>query len=241
MKTLLTIGNPKTQKGVALGYLTAILHLAPYKLAGAGNMCADASPGCIAGCLNLSGRGGIFKKGESTNAIQEARIRKTQALKNDRAAFLERLAHEIGLHVKRAHRLGLKPSVRLNGTSDLPWEGLAPELFKRFPEVLFYDYTKSLKRASSQAYGFTKAKLPSNYSLTYSRKETDSPKTLQALVARGVNVAVPFLNVPDTWEDMPVHDGDEHDLRFLDPKGVIIGLKAKGPARKDLSGFTVRN
>jgi hypothetical protein len=36
---------------------------------------------------------------------------------------------------------------------------------------------------------------------------------------------------------MSVVDGDADDLRFLDGRGVVVGLKAKGPAKKDTSGF----
>ena len=56
----------------------------------------------------------------------------------------------------------------------------------------------------------------------------------------GMNVAVVFESVPETYIGKTVVDGDDTDLRFLDPKGVVIGLKAKGRARKDTSGFVVR-
>ena len=38
---------------------------------------------------------------------------------------------------------------------------------------------------------------------------------------------------------MPVINGDKTDMRFKDPVGVIVGLKAKGKARKDTSGFVI--
>ena len=40
--------------------------------------------------------------------------------------------------------------------------------------------------------------------------------------------------LPETWEipgtgvALPVINGDEHDLRFLDPVGVFVALKFKG-------------
>jgi hypothetical protein len=46
--------------------------------------------------------------------------------------------------------------------------------------------------------------------------------------------------LPSTWLGFPVIDGDRHDARFLDPAGVIVGLRAKGLARVDTSGFTIR-
>ena len=74
---LLTTGNPKLMKGEKKGYLSFVLHLAPADLSGY-NVCPMASDGCRAACLNTAGRGGIFKPGTTTNAIQDARIRKTR-------------------------------------------------------------------------------------------------------------------------------------------------------------------
>ena len=236
MKGLLTIGNPKTEKGNGLGYLTAILHLAPATLAGVGNLCPWASPGCIAGCLNTAGRGGIIKRGETTNAIQQARIRRTRWLRSDRDGFVARLRKEIAAHVRRAQRHGLKPAVRLNGTSDIPWERLAPEMFAEFPDVRFYDYTKASHRMFEQR----NPGWPANYSLTFSRSEINGPEAVSVLRGGG-NVAVVFRDgLPDNWNGAPVVNGDAHDLRFLDPVGgFVVGLKAKGKARRDSSGFVV--
>ena len=38
-----------------------------------------------------------------------------------------------------------------------------------------------------------------------------------------------------------VVNGDESDLRFLDPRNSIVGLKAKGKAKKDTTGFVVNS
>jgi len=46
--------------------------------------------------------------------------------------------------------------------------------------------------------------------------------------------------MPNTYAGAPVVDGDASDLRFLDPDGVVVGLKAKGDAKKDTSGFVKR-
>ena len=120
MTDLLTTSNPKTQKGVKYGWLSAIMHLAPSTSAGHGNMCPDASPECIRFCLNKAGRGGIFKKGEKTNAVQEARKWRTRQFVADPNFFWD-LDNEIDRHANKASRLGLKPCVRLNGTSDIDW------------------------------------------------------------------------------------------------------------------------
>jgi hypothetical protein len=55
------------------------------------------------------------------------------------------------------------------------------------------------------------------------------------------NAAVVFQTLPDTFLGLQVINGDEHDLRHLDPKGVIVGLLPKGrKAKRDTSGFVVR-
>lgn len=235
-RALLTLGNPKTAKGEGYGYLTAILHLAPASLASWEeqriNVCPNASPQCIALCLNTAGRGGIFRKGETTNAIQDARIRKTREFFADRSAFLARLAKEIAAHVRRARRNGLRPAVRLNGTSDLAWEGFALTLFEDFPDVVFYDYTKSARRMQAYLAG----DFPRNYSLTFSRSEENAEEVIAVLEAGG-NVAVAFdtkrgARLPESWAGIPVLDGDITDLRFTDTRGAIVGLRAKGRGRR---------
>lgn len=131
-------GNAKTIKGQASGYLTGILYLAPANLAGVGNLCPHASAGCLAACLFTAGRAGVYK------SINIARVMRTRLLHDQKKIFLSILEGEITAVIRRAEKLGLKPAIRLNGTSDLPWENLAPELFQKFLGVQFYDYTKRL-------------------------------------------------------------------------------------------------
>jgi hypothetical protein len=231
---LLTYSSSKIEKSnnAGGGYLTAIMYLAPYKLSGH-NVCSNASPGCIQGCLNLAGRGKF-------DNVQNARIKRTQWFYSDRKEFMTQLFKEIAAHVRKAHKLGLKPAVRLNGTSDLPWEKISHagnNPMHTFPEVTFYDYTKIVKRLSSNY------QLPPNYSLTFSRSEKSSNYSPAADVGyaleNGKNVAVVFHHVPEHYHGIRVIDGDKHDMRFLDPVGVIVGLKAKGKAKKDTTGFVV--
>lgn len=245
-RPLLTVGNPKTAKGEGHGYLTAILHMAPHTLAGVGNLCVWSTAGCRGVCLNKAGRGGIFRKGESTNAIQEARKRKARAFRANRAAFLAQLDREVTAHIRRSERNGLLPAVRPNGTTDLRWEKLAPELFANHPDVQFYDYTKSKQRvalsvlAKKSSNGF-----PANYDLTYSRTEHDSTEGLQAMLREGARVAIPYIGDKGY---LAAHrmgigrsvNGDAHDLTFLQPAGSVLLLAAKGPAKHDYSGFVVR-
>lgn len=233
MNSLLTVGNPKTAKGEAAGYFTAVLHLAPANVAGLGTVCPKATAGCMATCLNTAGRGGIFKAGETTNAVQEARKRRTVWLKSDREGFESELVISILRHTAQSKKLGLTPCVRVNGTSDLP--ALAHRMAETFPSVQFYDYTK-LPRAWER--------VRSNYHVTFSRSETNEAECLRAL-AHGLNVAVVFSTrrgkpLPATYLGRRVVDGDMSDLRFLDPQGVIVGLRAKGRARRDTTGFVVQ-
>lgn len=221
---LLTIGNAKTVKGEPLGYLTGILYLAPSNESGR-NVCPFASPGCIKGCLDDAGRAAIFP------AIHKARLRKTHWLTNDKQGFLAALRHDIILLQGNAKRQGMMPAVRINGTSDLA--ELADTMVQDFPRVQFYDYTKIPRPY---------LRVRHNYHLTFSLHESNLPHAIDAL-KHGVNVAVVFhvprgLPLPETFLDAPVLDGDVHDLRFLDGyKGSIIGLRAKGPAKKDSIGF----
>jgi hypothetical protein len=229
MFKLLSTANPKIQKGTEKGYLSFILHLAPSDLSGK-NTCPKATPGCAAACLNTAGRGGMFKRGENTNMIQKARIRKTNYFFHDRDAFMEDLVTDIMKAVNFARRKGLKPVFRLNGTSDLSWEKYptrygAENIFSQFPTLQFYDYTKVLGRKI--------ADLP-NYHLTFSAADGNDADVQKAL-AQGMNVTVVYDKIPEG-----VYSADEDDLRFLDPRVGIIGLKAKGRAKKDTSGFVKR-
>ena len=236
MPKLLTTSNPKTQKGVKYGWLSAIMHLAPSKASGLINVCKHASKECIRFCLNEAGRGGIFKKGETTNLIQEARKARTARYVVDRATFLGDLYKEITAHKKKATKLGLNACVRLNGTSDIDWcraTAYRGSLFDRFADVQFYDYTKDYGLMMEY---LTNPTFPDNYHLTFSRSEINDAKCDKVL-RNGGNVAIVFDRVPDTFRGRPVYNGDDSDLRFMDPIGVYVGLTAKGKLRREDSPF----
>jgi hypothetical protein len=235
---LLSIGNDaKTVKGEKLGVRTAILYMAPHTIAGRGNVCASATEACKSACLYTAG------KARYSN-VQAARINRTRAFFDDAAAFVDALAVEIAAHLAASTRSGMLPAVRLNGTSDIPWERVkgtdGRTLFELFPSVQFYDYTKHTGRYN----------LPPNYNLTYSYAEGRGREALAALRA-GRNVAVVFdakagrpdfvKFLADTADavEVPVIDGDASDARFMDPVGVVVGLKAKGAARSQASGFVI--
>lgn len=222
--------NAKTAKSIKFdNYLSSILHLAPSDVSGVINTCPWASAGCKAACLNTAGRGRF-------DSIQQARINKTKRLVQDRAAFLEDLFKDHVSLSRKAAKLGKNPVSRLNGTSDLPWHHIKikdnKNIFQLFPHVQFYDYTKDLKRLKA-----LHAMPISNYNVTFSCSESNWDECIEALKL-GFNVAVVFDSIPETYQGYEVINGDDHDLRFLDKQGgVIIGLKAKGKAKKDQSGF----
>lgn len=228
MFKLLSTANPKIQKGTKMGYLSFILHLAPADLSGR-ETCPKRTAGCTAACLNTAGRGGMFKRGENTNVIQRARIRKTQLFFNERDAFMLDLYKDIQKAIKFADKQGLTPVFRLNGTSDLSWEKYTVgttdmNLFQLFPTVQFYDYTKVLGRKVAQY---------KNYHLTFSKADGNDSDVAEALF-QGMSVVAVYDRIPPG-----VPSADETDLRFLDPRGVMLGLKAKGRAKKDTTGFVV--
>ena len=222
---LLTVGNTKTVKGEAMGYMTFIMHLAPSTLSGY-NTCPMASKGCAAACLNTAGRGRF-------TATQEARIRKTRWFFEDRPTFMAQLVKDIQAAIRKAERETMIPVFRLNGTSDIRWENIPVggrrNIMEMFPSQTFYDYTKLQNRVN----------LPSNYHLTFSRSE-ENYTAVDTMMAQGYNTAIVFDSLPAVYNGYKVIDGTETDLRFLDPKNVIVGLLAKGKAKKDLSGFTVQ-
>ena len=232
---LLTVGNPKVMKGMTQGYMTYILHLAPANLSGY-ETCPKRTAGCTAACLNTAGRGGMFKPG-GTNTIQEARKRKTRLFFENRIEFFDQLIDDIAAAIRQSKKKGLIPVFRLNGTSDLAFEKYdvtadGKNIFEMFPDVQFYDYTKILGR---------KVGAIKNYHLTFSAADGNDKDVAKA-IEQGYNVATVFglkktQPMPETYMGRTVFNGDDSDLRFLDPKGVVVGLYAKGRAKKDTSGF----
>jgi hypothetical protein len=224
-KSLLSSSNSKLEKGEKLGWLTLGLSLAPANLSGR-NLCPHASKGCTKACLFTSGHGRF-------DGVKNARLERSHFFLSRRAEFLAQLIAEIRKGEKAAAKKGMKLAVRLNVMSDLPWHNLIN--MADFPNVQFYDYTPNIKRALQWAAG----ELPANYHVTFSRKE-DNADAVQLAVEAGVNVATVFDAVPESYSGRPVVDGDVSDLRFLDQRGVIVGLKAKGDGKKDTSGFVIR-
>jgi hypothetical protein len=236
---LLGISSAKTRKGEALNFLTGILYLSPSTLSGVGNVCPWAGT-CKEACLNTSGRGAFSN-------VQKARIAKTRLFFSDQKAFLETLYLDCKSLIAKAKRLGMTPCVRLNGTSDLAFHRLTVPskgmtLMQLFPDVPFYDYSKSVKKALDNARGLHAP----NYTVVFSRDSVANETECHQVLSAGGNVSVVFRDsLPPTYWHRPVLDGDLHDLRFLDRRaragrsGYVVGLKAKGKAKRDVSGFVV--
>ncbi len=232
---LLGVGtNAKTIKGDGDEYLTAILYMTPYKVMVDGklfNSCSMAAmASCIDGCLYTAGRGAF-------NNVQTARQRKAEWFYRDRDSFMAQLVIDVAKFANYCRKRDIQPCIRLNGTTDIRWELIlidGKNIFERFPDVQWYDYTKIPNRKVSHL---------SNYHLTWSYSAAN-PKYEQyfdEVIRNGMSVAVVFrkpINLK-TWRGYKVVDGDKDDLRFLDPKQSIVALYAKGKAKKDNSGFVV--
>lgn len=215
--------SAKAQKCLAVRVLTRILYLTP------GVFCPFADS-CLSSCLgHTSGRMHMAD-------CYRARDQRTALYLEAQAAFLKRLQAEIMLHEVEACARQLQAAVRLNGTSDLPWERRHRQLFAAAPDTQFFDYTKIPVRMER----FLAGQMPPNYHLTFSAGDANGDQAKRILDAGG-NVAIVFWpELPPRWRGFPVLDGDAHDARFLDPAGAIVGLRAKGVARVDLAGFVVR-
>ena len=227
--------NPKAIKAIASGWLNGIHYMAPHKLAGVGNLCGDASEGCIALCLGQHSGAAVYYP-----AVIQSRIVKARRFMKNRQAYLRDMAHSIELAFRKSLKNDLKLCIRPNGSTDIAWEGIklnGVNLMQSFPEIQFTDYTKSFKRAIAHAQG----KLPKNYHLTFSHSEKNEAQCVEVLRAGG-NVAVVFASGrPALWNGFPTIDGDKHDLRHLDGQGVVVALTPKGhKAKRDTSGFVVR-
>ena len=233
-----TESNPKLVKGEKLGVLSKPHRFAPGRESGKWNLCASASPGCLIACLNTAGNP-IYLR-----AKLSARIQRTHAFMTMRKAYIALIAFELEALESKALKLGMIPAWRPNTTSDYPFQSVPltvngkphNSLIHYFSGIEAYDYTKIVKKSLQWAKGL----LPSNYHITFSKSEINDSCVDKVLRAGG-NVAVVFeKTLPGYYRGVPVINGDESDVRFMDSKGVIVGLKAKGLGKVDSSGFVVR-
>lgn len=236
-KNLLSISSDsKTVKGEKLGYLTGILYLAPANTT-AYNTCSMAvTAECSVACLYSAGRGAF-------NSVQQGRINKTIWYFEERATFMVQLYKNIMSLIVKAHKLGLIPLIRLNGTSDIRWENVPltidgvyyANIMSAFPTVDFYDYTKDVNRDN----------VPSNYDLTFSYSGVlKFQKYVNIALSKGMRIAAVFRSkdiIPNKFMGLDVIGGDNSDIRHVEPKNTIVALYAKGSAKKDMTGFVVDN
>lgn len=222
--------SAKMMKSYKRNVATYCLYLAPATLAGRTakgtriNVCPK-SQHCSKWCLNSSGhnKADILSHGDGKNStINQCRIKKTRLFYNDREKFMEIMIHEIDRSRKYAAEHGMEFSIRINGTSDL-----SPELFRyngknileMYPDVQFYDYTKVFNRTRLQG-------LYPNYDVTFSY-DGHNWEECEAYLQRGGKVAVVFDSetMPKTWRGYRVIDANGYDMRYMDPKGCIMGLE----------------
>lgn len=232
---LLSTINAKTVKGEKKGFKTYIMYLSPFTQNSKGiNLCSHASEGCAKACLFSSGAARFDR-------VQAGKVNKTEYFLGDRSAFLAQLDAEITKITAKHAKDNSNFAVRLNGTSDIRFEKFkirdGKNIFELHPTVQFYDYTKNYLRFDVE--------LPTNYHLTFSLSETNRDKAIE-LLGRGVNVAMVFgvkseEDLPTEYLGYPVINGDETDLRFLDDKNVIVGLKYKLMTGKGTAGVNKDN
>jgi len=252
--------SPKAIKASKLKYLNAINYMAPAKSGGFGNVCTNYSISCFENCLGAeSGQAAMVDKKTGTNNVRESRKRKAGYFFVDNKSYMREMFIHVAKLIAKARKMRFKLAVRPNGSADIPYENIKIQVdekfaaylselsgkkiragihtvFSAFPMIQFVDYTKNPMRLNRP--------LPANYHLTFSRSEKNENFAL-AFLARGINVAIVFDVLPSTWNGYTVIDGDEHDLRFLDPtnphKGYVVGLTQKGnKIKREARGFVVR-
>jgi hypothetical protein len=226
-RRILGESSAKTIKGEKIGFLTAICYLVPDA-----KLCPFAqSAGCFEPCLKSAGRGAF-------NSVQKARAEKTAFFYDNQRAFMLSLCADIWSHIRRAANLNLIPLVRPNGTSDIPFENILIDgktIFQIFADCQFYDYTKHPSRNLA-------GKTAGNYDLTFSFSAI-TPKTISIKgLTNPANkrTAVVFQkqsDIPHNFRGWKVIDGDNTDVRHIEPAGVVVALYAKGKGKKDTGGF----
>lgn len=215
--------STKHEKAFKYNEMVYTIYLAPAKSSGY-EVCPGRTAECTLLCLNESGRN---KMNTEREVIRNSRIKKTRLFHEDHQFFVKWVFEEIKLARKKAEKLNYRFSVRLNNTSDISPEdfyilnedGVRVNILEYFNDVQFYDYTKVPERLEL-------TKKYSNYDLTFSFSGTNKFDCLQML-KNDVRVSVVFKTVPETFWGYPVVNGDNYDMRYLDPKQSIIGLKFK--------------
>jgi hypothetical protein len=239
--------NAKIRKN--RGCVSRYLAMLPHKLGGHGNLCPHASPGCIDLCLNISGMS--YGNWGAAHMILRGRLARTRLYFEQRDVFMAMWHIEMQAAMRQCQRENLPLYLRPNLISDLDWWRKHPEMFSPYlgPTLKMIDYTKDVKKYQR----FVDGKYMPGYHLTFSRSEKNEADCVRFLSQGGTVAAVfdttyshahhYYAPLPRTWKGFPVIDGDINDQRYLDPQGVVVGLRAKGKARRPEardSGFVVQ-
>jgi hypothetical protein len=224
VKKILKISGENTKIAKTIAKAGGAVRIASLSMMPDAILCPGSkAAGCFDPCLKSSGRGAMSN-------VAAGRQARTDYWHADQAGFLDQLRRELRAFVKTCKRQGVKPVARLNTISDIAWESHG--IPQAFPEILFYDYTKRAARLG---------KVPANYLLMFSYSGRDQ---YAAQVERAEQSNAPMAVVfngpmPEYFAGRPVIDGDESDLVNAMAGRVIVGLKAKGKAGNDRSGFVV--
>jgi len=221
---LISTNSFKANKAQKLGWFNGVVHLTPSTKIGLPgvNLCGADTDECRKACLDDSGQLGC-------PSGQKAMAARTLFLLFHQELFAQRLLLETERLQAFCTRHGFRLGLRLNGTSDRPFESrkygrLLQAILASFPDVVLYDYTKHFPRATA-AYRRSHGIGPYHITFSYSGKNWHH---CQTLLRQGVNAAVTFAGpLPKKWRRYRVHNGDLHDLRFLDPKPRIVALRFK--------------
>ena len=218
-------GNSKVAKTAAKENPLGPVRLASLSMFPDIKVCpASELAGCIKPCLTWSGLAAVY------DSINKARKARTEYWLSDQSAFLDQLRRELANFQKLCQKQGVQGVVRLNVLSDIQWERFG--IPQAFPKLFFLDYTKLAKRLG---------KTPSNYKLIFSYSDRPQyAKHVKVAKQTGAPIAVVFKNgMPSQYLGRPVVDGDQSDILNVLAGRVVIGLKAKGPAKQDMGGFVV--
>lgn len=252
-------GYGKTLKEVGISYLgnvaqsskmvhsyihhvsTYCIYLSSGDLSGIETCNKKTSALCRQNCLMGSGQNMLSRRssGENRGSIDKARNTKTRLFYANRQVFMLLMIHEIEREYCKAKRIGHEFSVRINATTDINpitfyhIDGVIGKrnLFKMFPQIQFYDYTKVPSRLAL-------AEQTNNYDITWSIDGSEENLAIGLdYLAKGGRVAVVFGtdNFPKKWHGYDVIDGDAYDMRYKDGN-VVVGLKFKKTANNFVNG-----
>lgn len=229
-------GNTKLDLSEELGLaLIRGVQGLPGLAAGRGEACPDRGA-CYAGCLAWTGYGAF-------DNVRDARRERHRYLigadGRPTAHGLAALREDLERLERDADRRGLEAGARLNVLTDYPWEQLAPALFREFPRVAWYDYTKSRERFGR----YLRGEFPRNYVLAFSVSErttlaeawkyfrSDSrPVRLAVVCEESVRLGLLGRRLrvgPRSRHLVSVVDGDAHDAIWLRPRRCVLALSAK--------------